>query len=79
MAAERVNKHFTGPVSVVCWSLPFTKDIRASNAWRETWPSMKWPHGTRHGERENRHVRRSVEALFNGMGVLAVAPTQAPE
>ncbi len=73
-AKESLLPHKEGELSVICWSLPFTKHIKDSNAKKEVWSSVKWGHAYDTGEDFNNLVRRTVEEHFTRQGILAVAP-----
>ena len=72
--AERTGRTVDKDISVICWALPFTKEVKSSNAEREMTPSLKWAYGTRFGEQFNHQVRKNVEQLFEDRGILAAAP-----
>jgi epoxyqueuosine reductase QueG len=64
-----------GPdIRVVCWALPFSRQIKAANQGKEVWPSIHWAYGTRFGEELNNELRRVVESFLTGLGIAAVAP-----
>ncbi len=63
------------PIRVLCWVLPFSREIKASNRKKEVWPSIHWAYGTRLGEdMVNNRVRRALESFFAGLGFAAAAP-----
>lgn len=65
-------------ISVICWVLPFAKRVRASNARRESWPSLRWTHATHYGEILNDSLRRQLVHFLARQGRLAVAPILSP-
>ncbi len=73
-AGEGALPYTPGALSVICWSLPFTRHIKQSNARKEVWSSVKWGHAYDTGEAFNNLVRRTLEEHFARQGVLAVAP-----
>lgn len=68
----------TDELSVICWSLPFAKHIKRSNARKEVWASVKWGHAYDAGEAFNNLVRSTLEEHFARQGVLAIAPVASP-
>jgi epoxyqueuosine reductase QueG len=66
-------------LSIICWALPFSKHIRASNAKKEVWPSVQWGHAYDTGEAFNNLVRKTIEEWFLEQEVLASAPVSSKE
>jgi epoxyqueuosine reductase len=73
------NPSDTKEISVICWVLPITKRTRASNAQRDTWPSLRWAHTRAYGEQFNDSLRRELVSLLTRLGYLAVAPVLSPQ
>lgn len=65
-------------ISVICWAIPIIKRTRATNASRDTWPSLRWAHTRDYGERFNVSLRRELVSLLTRQGYLAVAPMLSP-
>ncbi len=67
-----------GDISVICWALPIAKKTRASNARRDTWPSLRWSHSRYYGEMVNESLRQDLVSFLTKKGYFVVAPVLSP-
>lgn len=62
------------PVSVVCWVLPISQAVRASNRPEALYPSKEWAVTRTHGEALNVALRKHVVAWLQERGISSAAP-----
>ncbi|MBI4330850.1 MAG: epoxyqueuosine reductase [Chloroflexi bacterium] len=63
--------------SVICWVLPMASRIRAGNRRRDSAPTIRFVHATRHGEVLNNSLRRYLVSMLTQNGYIAVAPVDS--
>ena len=63
--------------SVICWSLPLTETIRASNRGETRVPSRAWALARHRADAIFLHLATGMETWLRGLGYAAVAPTRA--
>jgi epoxyqueuosine reductase len=73
--APEQRRQIGSDIRVICWVLPFTERIKASNAEADAWPpSPLWSEGTERGEAFNNHLREQLVQFLTDQGHVAVAP-----
>jgi epoxyqueuosine reductase len=66
-------------ISVICWVMPFSVQVKRSNDGISSWPpSPIWSQGTLKGEELNNQLRRELVQHLSDLEYLAVAPVQSP-
>ncbi len=65
-------------VRVICWAMPYTAEIRHSNASMKDRPSRHWAHAYYYGIPVNDVLRRSVVDYVTQHGATAVSPGLSP-
>lgn len=79
---ELWQQAFPGPLpqhlTLVCWILPFTETIRASNRKRKEAPSKHWLHNYYHSEMLDNQLRTGLVAFLKEHGCRAVAGARPP-
>lgn len=77
---EPEQRQQVGPdIRVICWALPFTEHIKASNAEATTWPpSPLWSEGSERGEAFNDHLREQLVRFLADQSYVAIAPLLSP-
>ena len=68
-----------GAVSVICYFLPFSDAIKASNGPENPEPSQAWLHGRIEGQRFLEGFSRLIRDDLRALGFGAVAPILEPE
>ena len=76
--AHRGYEKRVNDISVICWALPVAKKTRASNARRDTWPTLRWSDTKYYGERFNNSLRARLVSFLAEQGYHAVAPLLSP-
>lgn len=66
------------PATVICWVLPITDRIRASNRDETVYPSQAWAQTRSFGEQFNTSLRRHMIEWLNDKGFNAAAPQLMP-
>ena len=65
-------------VSVICWVLRYSKEVRLSNRKETKGPSLRWNHGRWHGQDFAREQSRHVASLLEERGHRAMVPELSP-
>jgi len=63
--------------SVVCWALPITEAVRASNRVEKLTPSRLWAYQRTHADSILMGMSRGLEEWLRALGHAAIAPAQA--
>ena len=66
-------------LAVISWVLPFTEQIRRSNAVAKDGPSRLWCHARTYGEELNNLIRRRVVDELRSRGFVAACPPLSPQ
>jgi epoxyqueuosine reductase QueG len=82
MLPEAVGKHFILPTewlpsakSVISFFLPFTEEVRASNARDMKWPSEEWLHARIEGQAVVSKLCQHLESELNRAGFPSLVPS----
>jgi len=80
-----IGEHFLSPLefmphaqTVISFFLPFTKEIKSSNAMRNDWPSDEWLHGRFEGQLFVKELLLYLQELLSDAGYESLVPMHDP-